>query len=111
MEEFNINLYHTYTNRKVSMAERRIADVKGRFERIFDEKHKPRWVDDIGAVENSINNTFHNSIKTTPSQVNDENSATIWQNLYDKVVRGYNDVPKPKFKIGQEVKLFLNILR
>ena len=50
--------------------------------RYFEENGNYRWIDIIGDLINSYNNSYHRSIKTTPNKVNSKNESKIYVNLY-----------------------------
>jgi hypothetical protein len=72
----------------------------------FTQNNTKVWVDVLPAFVKSYNNSTHRTIGTRPANVNEENKDEVWTRVY-----GYplSTFPKPKFKVGDHVKVEVNI--
>ena len=71
-----------------------------------------RWIDNLQNIEDKYNNTYHTTIKMSPNEVNDSNTAQVYQNIKNKSAKNrvpyYNyDVNKNSIK-NNNIKLHLN---
>jgi guanyl-specific ribonuclease Sa len=75
---------HFLTNNEVkaNYAERVIRTLKLRLKRYETWKQTHKWKDVIGDITTSYNNTYHRTIKRTPSSVTKENQAEVWMVQY-----------------------------
>ena len=91
---------------KAAIAERVIKTLKERLYRYMHEKHRYRYIDVLDAVVASYNDTYHSSIKMSPSEVNESNEGEVLNNLYGKYMKeGAYENRKVKFKVGDFVRL------
>lgn len=97
----NMKRYIMYSTNKASIIESAHKTLLSRIGRYFTHTGKFKYYDVLPKIINSLNNTYHNSIKMTPNEVSDENHMVVWNNLYGKLINS----PKssPKFKVGDEV--------
>lgn len=82
MKKFGINNYTTKSAVKANFAERFIRTLKSRLERLQTHTKTKRYIDNLKDVVDAYNNSYHSSIKMTPSSVNEENESVLWQQLY-----------------------------
>ena len=105
-------VYHyTSTNeKKVAHAERLIKQLKKKLIMYMDENETFKWIDVLDDFVNSYNNTYHRSIKMTPSQARQAEQYEVWRNQY-VIESKPKKIGKPKNKIahrfnqGDKVKL------
>lgn len=101
MKKHNIELYHTHSEIKNPLIER--------LNRTFRHKIHPRlwlqgnnkWVNILKEVVDEYNNTRHRTIKMSPADVNKSNEKKILNSVY----RNIKVIEKPKFKVGDYVRL------
>ena len=84
---------HFLTNNEVkaNYAERVIRTLKLRLKRYETWKQTHRWKDVMGDITESYNNTYHRTIKRTPSSVTKENQAEVWMIQYGEPLRSKTD--------------------
>lgn len=107
LDEYNIEMYSTGTKNKASMVER--------FNRTLTEKLKPylyksrKWIEYAFEIVETYNNTYHHTIKMKPIDVTKENEALLLSTVYNYRMT----TKKPKFKIGDRVRLskYVDIFR
>jgi Integrase core domain len=92
---------------KASIAERFNRTLKGRVWKYLTYKQSHRYIDVLQDIVHSYNNTYHRSIKMTPTEASDPaNTKQVWQNLYGKRVR---HIPPSrirfKYKLGDYVRI------
>lgn len=102
MQEWNVKSFFTFSTRKSSFVERKIRDIQSRLNRIFTERKKKVWIDKASEIESALNNTFHSR---RPIDVTDSNSAQVFQTRNDDVIKRYDTIPPPKFKIGDYCRI------
>lgn len=105
LSKMNIKHFVTQNEVKANYSERAIRTVKGKIMRYLRAKHTKKWVDQIQKFVTSYNNTFHRTIKQSPSSVKKVDEEKLWRLLYssNKIV-----IPKNlsyKFKIGDVVRI------
>ena len=103
LKQNNVKHYVAHGVHKASVIERFWRTFKGKLMKYLHYNNTHRYIDVLDQLVESYNNTYHRSIKMSPSQVNFSNQRTVWQNLY-----GSGPTPsrkKPKFSIGQIVRL------
>ena len=64
---------------KASYAERAIKAIKSRLMRYMTYKQVHRWIDVLPQVTQSYNQSYHRSIKRTPTSVKTKDSADLWK--------------------------------
>ena len=97
---------HFLTNNEVkaNYAERVIRTLKLRLKRYETWKQTHKWKDVMRDITESYNNTFHRSIKRSPSTVTKENQADVWMVQYSGETLQKTD-GKFKFKEGDYVRV------
>ena len=100
------NVKHFLTNNEVkaNYAERVIRTLKLRLKCYETWKQTHKWKDVIVDITTSYNNTYHRTIKRTPSSVTKENQAEVWMVQYGGPRRHNADGPF-KFKEGDYVRI------
>jgi hypothetical protein len=117
-KKYDIIIYSTTSDKKAAIAERAIKTIKELISRYFTRNETFEWVSIFQKLIKTYNNTFHSSIKMKPIDVNMLTQKTAIKNLYGFLwekdnIPGQNRKKKPKFKIGDYVRLtkFKNIFK
>ena len=78
------DIHHFTTNNEVkaNYVERYIRSLKNRMYKYMNSKQTYQYYDVLQKLVNNYNNSYHRSIKTTPSSVNKTNEGDIWNLLY-----------------------------
>lgn len=102
----NINYYTTNNpDIKASVVERFQRTLKMKMWRYFTDNNTYRYVDILQDLLYSYNHSFHRSIKMRPCDVNFNNIMTVWRNLYEKSNSLSENTKKPKYKVGDHVRI------
>ena len=97
----NIHHYSRYTDKGPSIAERVIRTIRNLLKKPVFEKGNANWISELPSVIKQYNNTTHHSIKMTPIQASKKsNQKLVYNNLKDD-----REVQKPKFKLGQLIRV------
>ena len=100
----NIKLYSTENEEKSSVAERFNRTIKEKMWKMFSANNNTIYIDKIGELLKNYNSSVHRSIKMAPFAASDiKNSNRVFANLYSDAI--YTPVKKPKFKIGDKVRI------
>lgn len=104
--------YCAYTNptTHAAIVERAIRTIKGRLYRFMSERGTSRWIDEIQAIINAINNSVNRSNGCAPNVVTFENAQKLWDRIYGKQddlnnCRSSCFLNNCKFKIGDHVRI------
>ncbi len=114
-KEFTNNLLHTtlndvgityYTTQnddtKASIVERFNRTLKSKMWRYFTHANTFKYIDVIDDLVYSYNNTYHRTIRQTPSSVNKVNEKALWDRLHGISL----GKPSPgQFKAGDKVRI------
>jgi hypothetical protein len=98
------NNIHFYTSEnediKAAVVERFNRTLKTKMWKYFTYKNTLKYIDILGDLLHSYNNTYHSSIRMAPSQVDPSNADIILKRLYPIK-------PKPKWKyvVGDRVRM------
>ena len=103
LEENNIKLFATHSERKAQIVERLNRTIKGIMFRYFTKKNTRRYIDVLQNIVWKYNASYHRSIKMSPIDVKKENEVQVWINLYEKKLS--HKRKQPKFKVGDFVRL------
>ena len=85
LNQHNIQLFTTQSDKKASIVERFNRTMKGRMFKYFTAKNTYRYVDVIQSLVDGYNNTYHRSIKMKPASVRKRHQTIIRQHLYGKI--------------------------
>ena len=97
LQQRNIKHYTSENNDiKASLVERLQRTIKERLYRYFTHMNSQRFVDVLDQFMFSYNNSFHSSIKRTPSSINHSNYEDVWNLLY---------IPSNPFAVKNQAKL------
>lgn len=86
---------------KAAVIERFNRTLKGIMWRYLTHTSSGRYIDVLPKIVSSYNNTYHRSIKMTPSEVTAQNESVVRKRLYPSNVIS----PKWRYKIGQTVRI------
>lgn len=107
-EDFGI-IFFTSTNStiKCSIVERLNRTLKSRIFRMFTHQGNHRIIDNYQDFVDSYNNSYHRSIKMTPQEATNSDSATVFSNLYGgKSLRELlTPAERPKADVGDTVRI------
>ena len=107
LEEKNVHMYWTENEEKSSVVERWNRTIKSKMWRYFTKNRTGVYIDVLPEIIEKYNNTYHHSIKCTPS---DARKQSMYQHVFNAL---YNDDslyanslrPPPKYKIGDQVRI------
>ena len=107
LKKKNVHLYWTENEEKSSVVERWNRTIKSKMWKYFTKNRTGVYVDILPTIIEAYNNTYHRSIKCSPS---DARKPANYQHVFNAL---YNDVdsstnvlrPRPKFKIGDQVRI------
>lgn len=105
-KKFKVHHFSTHGGTKCALAENLIKNMKARLYRYFEEKNTYRYLDVLGDLMVSYNNTKHSRLKMTPNEAADpKNRDLVWKTLFGK-----DNFPNEKlvFKIGDKVRIKLD---
>jgi len=105
MQKLGINHYHTYSTTKAAIVERFQRTLKNWLFREISAQGSYRWLDLLPKLIKKYNNKIHRSIGMKPNQVNVKNSKTVYKNLLLSSKANKLKVKKPKFKVGDSVRI------
>lgn len=103
-KSINVNHFTTFNTTKANYAERSIKTIKSRLARYMTFKQTHKWHDVLDSITESYNNTYHRTIKQTPTHARKENVAKLWKTVYgdDKARMKKKTF---RFQIGQHVRV------
>ncbi len=87
---------------KASVAERYNRTLKTRLWKYMTKNNTQRYIDDLQAIVDSINGSYHRMIKRRPIDVMHKNETEVWETLYADSNHGQ---PSFKFKVGDQVRI------
>lgn len=87
---------------KAQIVERFNRTLKTKMYKYFTANNTKKWVEVLPSLVENYNNSYHRTIKMTPTEASkQENSAIVFENLYDLT----RNEKKPKFKVGDDVRI------
>jgi len=102
LEAFGSKLYHTYSEKKAAIVERVQRTLRQRLGRLFTANEDYNWINHIDDVVSSYNNSYHRTIGMAPAKVTEADIERICKRMF-----GTFDVLKPKFQVGEAVRLLV----
>jgi hypothetical protein len=91
---------------KASIAERFNRTLKGRMWKYLTYKNTKRYIDVLPDIVHSYNNTYHRSVKMTPTEASDPSrTKEVWNNLYARRVKPGAKSVTFKYKLGDYVRI------
>lgn len=103
LKQLNITRYSTYSEYKVSIAERFIRTLKTNIFRHFLLKGTHNWVNTLQEQLDTYNSTKQSTIGMTPKAARNSNTQSedaLWNRLYKPTAKG-----RPKYKLGDWVRI------
>jgi hypothetical protein len=100
-----ITFFTLKSDKKAAIAERVIRTLKEKIYRYMEEKNSERYIDVLPDLVASYNDTYHKSIKMAPSEVTEANEGEVLENLYGDAWASDKKKKKPKFKVGDFVRI------
>jgi hypothetical protein len=101
-----VDLISSENEEKSSVVERWNLTMKNRMFKYFTANNTRRYVDVLNDMVSHYNNTEHSAIKMTPVNAsNPENLYRTYMNLYGDIVHDNSPRPKPKFKVGDKIRI------
>ena len=101
MDEKKINLYHTYSENKASIAERFNRTLKQKLWKKFSLNGNYKYLDILPKIVSEYNNTVHRTISMKPKDVTKKNENFLLQTVYNYK----NNNNHFKFKVGDFVRI------
>jgi hypothetical protein len=106
LKENNIGFFTLKSDKKAALAERVIRTLKEKLWRYMHENHTWRYIDVLQDLVASYNDTYHASIKRSPSEVSEKNEAEVLNALYGHLWKDdASKVKPPKLKVGDFVRI------
>jgi uncharacterized membrane protein YfhO len=109
LTEHNIELYSTYNEGKAVVVERFNRTLKQYMWKKFLIQGKQKWVKLLPSVLDYYNNKIHSSIKISPNEASknpEKIREIINDNNYENEANLTKRQNKPKFKVGDRVRIF-----
>ena len=94
-----IKLYTLNSEMKACVVERFNRTLKEKMWRYFTHAGNKKFIEILDDLVKSYNNSYHRTIGTTPTSVNQKNENKIWQRMYSFK----NEDIDLKFKVGDKV--------
>ena len=102
LEKNNVDLYSTENEEKSSVVERWNRTIKRTMWKYFTTNNTTTYIDVLPEIIAKYNNTYHRSIKCTPTFAREPSSYQhVSQALYGKK----QSITKPKYKVGDRVRI------
>jgi hypothetical protein len=98
--EYEISLFSSQSDHKAAIVERFNRTLKMRMSKLFDVTQTFRYIDNLQDLVFNYNNTYHSSIKMTPSEAT-ENPGRAYYNLTE----GHEHTLKNNLKVGDLVRI------
>ena len=102
-EDYDIKIYHTYSNLKAVVIERLNRSLRELMMKSFVKNNNTVWYNILTKLIKTYNNRYHRAIKMKPINVNKTNEKHIKNTLYNYDITN----KKPKSKINDLVRISL----
>ena len=90
-------------NMKASVAEHYNRTLKTRIWKYLTKNNTHRYIDALQKIVDSINKSYHRSIKMRPIDVNISNEVEVWNRLYKS--KKSDTAPEFKFQVNDKVRI------
>ena len=104
LNKMKIKLVNTSEHSKANYAERVIRTLRLRLARAWRNKHSHNWITILPEIVHSYNNTFHRTIKMSPSEALNTDDVRLW-NIQYKTDNQNDNIKKTSLKIGDVVRI------
>ena len=111
LQKNNIKYFTTQNeNIKVSPVERVIRTFRNKMHKLFQSTRNYRYLEKLHDLAQSYNSTPHRSLPNhmSPSDVNEENEAIVWDHMYNNSKENDRTHATFKFIVGDLVRLAFN---
>ena len=108
LEEKNVHMYWTENEEKSCIVERWNRTIKSKMWKYFTKNRTGVYIDILPEIITKYNNTYHRSIKCTPS---DARKPSNYQHVFNALYNDHEGLytnsfrPSPKFKIDDQVRI------
>ena len=109
LKDNKIELYHTYSELKSSIAEIFVKNIKSRIWKQFTISNSTKWVEFLPEIISNYNSEPHNTLKQlTPSEASEKVKESLIKSIYyQKYMDKKSKIKKlPRFKVGDRVRLY-----
>jgi hypothetical protein len=109
LKTYNVDMYSTHSEIKVSIAERAIQTMKHVMHKLFTQHRYKKWITTLPHVVEEYNNRRHSVIRVTPNEF--VAGKQLEQAIDDLAlpnrgaVEPINELPEPKLNIGDIVRI------
>ena len=102
LQKYNVQLYSTENEEKSSVVERWNRTIKRTMWKYFTANNTMNYITVLPEIIEKYNNTYHRSIKCTPTVAREPSSYQhVFKALYGKV----QPHSTPKYKVGDRVRI------
>lgn len=108
MKNHGIQLYSSESDKKASIAERCIKEVKKLIYRYMTEHQTNRYIDHFQNLMKTYNETVHSTIGMAPKDVDESNLSEVLNKLYGHLWKYDTHKLKPKFSLGDNVRISIS---
>ena len=106
LREHGVHLYMTENEEKSCVVERWNRTIKRDMWKYFTARRTSTYIDVLQKLIDKYNNTYHRSIKCTPSFARQPSSYQhVYQALYDRILVKKKRPTTPRFKVGDYVRM------
>ena len=112
LKEFGIHHYAARNSVKASQAERYIRTLKSKiFKFLTGKGGKRRYIDDLEAIVDGINNSVHRAIKMKPADVGIEHNEVLFHRLFPDFWSDYGGRGRTYDMLKEGLVLFFSFFR
>ena len=99
-----IKIYFNYSDKGACIVERFNRTLMTRIYKYMLHNNTKRYVDVLDDIVKSYNESFHRTIKCSPSEVNEYNEADVWRNINKDILCGQHQ-SRAVFKEGDYARV------
>ena len=104
-KKYNVKYFSISSNLKGAIIERYNRTQKSKLFKYFTKTGSYRWINILDELTKTYNSTLHSSTKYEPRKVSKQNEHLVRQNLYPALSKKGAKAEKPKFAIGESVRI------